>query len=422
MIRSLLLCLGLTSSVGAQQAVASTEFEQGQKTTQAPAQAMRWEASRKQAASAAHRGLLWLIAAQNPEGSWGGPEKPSPADIFWTNPETHLSWQVATTGLAMMALLDALEEPDLLSSKEQVQARQSATMALDYLVLHSIVKRPNEWDTDNTWAYVYGLAAFTRAAKHPLFAESNRAASIRHGGLDMLRQLMAYQTPSGGWAYYDMEQTTVVPQWATSFQTAVAILGMLDAKALGWPVEDRRLQIAVNTLSRCRLPDGSYTYNVKAVPSLDAGSGIDNVRGSLSRIQVGNLALWRAQQAGYQASMNLAEAARGLSLLFREHHYLDVARGRPNPHEAYHYNSGYFYFFGHYYAGELLPYLAPADAQRWAPALIQEITKTQANDGSMFDFYMNSYGRPYGVAYGVAGLLQARKALSPSDPAKPLGR
>lgn len=382
------------------------------------AQDLRWQASRLEAEKSAVRGVEWLLAAQNADGSWGGPGKPSPSDIFWTNPETHLSWQVATTGLAMTALLDTLAQDGLLSAAQRKQAEESATFAVDYLVANAIVKRPSEWDTDNTWAYVYGLAAMTRAAKDPLFAKSNRAASIRAAGIDFLTQLLAYQTPSGGWAYYDMEQTTVVPQWATSFQTAVAILGMLDAEALGWSVEKRRIQIAVNTLTRCRLPDGSYTYNVESVPAYDAGSGIDNVRGSLSRIQVGNLALWRAQQAGYAASMDLPEAARGLGLLFREHHYLDVARGRPMPHEAYHYNSGYFYFFGHYYAGELLPHLPAQDAKRWAPALIREITKTQAADGSMFDFYMNSYGRPYGVAYGVAALLRARTALSPAAPAK----
>jgi len=382
------------------------------------AQNLRLQAARQQAEESAVRGLEWLMSAQNADGSWGGPGKPSPSDMFWSNPETHLSWQVATTGLAMTALLDALGQEGLLSAAQVKQAQGSATFAVDFLVANSIVKRPNEWDTDNTWAYVYGLAGMTRAAKDPLFVKSNRAASIHAAGIDYLTQLMAYQTPSGGWAYYDMEQTTVVPQWATSFQTAVAILGMLDAEALGWPVDRERLQIAVNTLTRCRLPDGSYTYNVKPVPTYDAGTGIDNVRGSLSRIQVGNLALWRARQAGYSSSMEVKEAARGLGLLFREHHYLDVARGRPMPHEAYHYNSGYFYFFGHYYAGELLPHLPAQDAQRWAPALVREITKTQAADGSMFDFYMNSYGRPYGVAYGVAALLRARTALSPTDPAK----
>jgi hypothetical protein len=386
-------------------------------TAESPSSAeLRRQANLHAATDSAADALGWLLDNQHPSGRWGGPETPMIYDGFWSNPETHKSWTVATTGLAVIALLDAQDQSAFLTEAGREDVHRAVDAGIDYLVANARVKRPNVWDTDNTWAYVYGLAAFTRAARDPRLAEDNRAASIAAGGRIMLDQLMAYQTPAGGWAYYDMEAKAVVPAWATSFQTAVAILGLLEAEALGWVVDREKVQVAVDTLVRCRLPDGSYTYSVEAIPALDAGTGIDRIRGGLSRIQVGNLALMRAGAGGYRAPDLGDEPARGLGLFFREHHYLDIARGRPHPHEAYHYNSGYFYFFGHYYAGELLPELPPAVARRWAPALVQEVAKTQAEDGSMIDYFMNDYGRPYGVAYGLSALLRARTVLQGANP------
>jgi hypothetical protein len=74
-------------------------------------------------------------------------------------------------------------------------------------------------------------------------------------------------------------------------------------------------------------------------------------------------------------------------------------------------NSGYFYFFGHYYAGQVLALLEPEAVERFYGPLVQSIAKTQSPDGSMIDFFMNDYGRPYGAAYGIGTLLEAKKAL-----------
>jgi hypothetical protein len=223
--------------------------------------------------------------------------------------------------------------------------------------------------------------------------------------------LNSFQSPNGGWAYYDAEATTSPPQWGTSFMTGVALLALLDARALGWEVDEKILAGAIAAIERCRLPDGSYTYTVQAIPALSAGTGIDNVRGSLSRIQVCNLALYRAAAAGFETSVDEEQLRNGLRLLFREHHYLDIARGRPYPHEAYHYNSGYFYFFGHYYAGIVLAELGLGAVDSFYGPLVQQIAKTQSGDGSMIDYFMNDYGRPYGVAFGIGCLLEAKKAL-----------
>ncbi|MHC4823738.1 MAG: prenyltransferase/squalene oxidase repeat-containing protein [Planctomycetota bacterium] len=344
------------------------------------------------------RGSDFLIETQNPDGSWGGSRKPMIYDGIWSNPESHRSWTIATTGLAVMALMDLPDDP---------RARAAVDQGIDYLTASPTLQRPSDWDTDNTWGYVYGFAALVKAAGDSRLGTGSRRVGIEVRGKTFLEQLWKYQAPTGGWAYYDMDIGTVRPTWSTSFMSAVVILGILDAKALGWEIEEKRLERAVRALAGCRLWDGSYSYSMEVTNTVDTGIGIDRVRGSLSRIQVCNLALIRAKDEGFTVPITEEDLGIGLGQLFREHHYLDIARGRPYPHEAYHLNSGYFYFFGHYYAGMVLQRLGSGAMNRYLPALVHEIAKTQSADGSMIDYFMNDYGRPYGSAYGIGALLHA---------------
>ena len=53
----------------------------------------------------------------------------------------------------------------------------------------------------------------------------------------------------------------------------------------------------------------------------------------------------------------------------------------------------------------MLELLSPAERVRYRSRLAREIIKTQEQDGSMWDYYMNSYHRPYGTAFGMMTLL-----------------
>jgi hypothetical protein len=359
------------------------------------------EPDRAQALAGLRTSLDWLLTHQHEDGSWGHWTNPGPYDQFWSNLETHHSFQVATTALGAMALMDA-----------GLGEREAAAVdrAVDYLARAADLKRPSDWDTDQVWGWGYGLCGLAQAAAHPRYrAEGQRARAhaIAMMGQRLLRRLDAYQTPSGGWAYYDEEVTAVPPMWATSFTTAVVLLGMLDAQRLGWPVDEQRLRIAARAVQRCRLPTGAYTYTVEAIPSPGSLQNIDQLKGSLSRIQSCNLALWLAARAGYaETTVQETELTRGLDDFFRDHRFLDVAYGRPHPHEAYYYNSGYFYFFGHYYAARVIEELPAAERAAYAPRLWQHVLKTQDRDGSSEDFKMNSHGRPYSTAFAAATLAR----------------
>lgn len=343
------------------------------------------------------RGLEFLMKNQEPDGSWGH-FRNAGAEEFWTNPESHRSWTVAVTGLVCLTLVESgLDDTN----------RTAYERGIDYILENALVKRPNEWDVDNTWAYVYALPALVDAHRRTPESAAERRSKIHDMTDAVLGKLAETQTPSGGWGYYDFDAYTNPGSWATSFMTAVALLGMQEARQAGFKVDDKMYDGAVKAVKRCRLPTGAYTYSVEAVPSPRHSEYIDQIKGSLGRIQVCNLALLRAGQA-----MPAEKLKEGLDWFFKEHRFLDIARKKPIPHETYYYNSGYFYFFGHFYAAEVIRELPAGDQSKYWGLLQREIVKTQEADGSMWDYYMNSYHRPYGTAFSVMSL---EKSLAPAS-------
>ncbi|MBI1851200.1 MAG: hypothetical protein HYR85_12730 [Planctomycetes bacterium] len=143
----------------------------------------------------------------------------------------------------------------------------------------------------------------------------------------------------------------------------------------------------------------AFTYDVAVIPSPGSLEGIDQVKSALGRIQVCNLALRRARK-----EVSDADLARGLDVLFDNQRFFDVGRQRSIPHEAYDYVAGYFYYFGQYYAAEVLS-CSPSDARKArADRLLGHLLSTQEADGSMWDYVMHHYCKAYGTAYGVLAL------------------
>jgi len=351
--------------------------------------------------AAVARGLAFLLDAQNADGSWGGPWGgiTTWSGETWSSPESHRSWRVATTGLCTLALLEVGEDE---------AARAAADRALDYLVANARVKRPNEWDTMNCWANIYGLQAVTAACGHPWYAGSARQAALRSAAGVFLDQLSRTQSLSGGWGYLEFTPPrTARPQWATSFTTAAGIIAIVEAQRQGLTVDEAMLARAVKAVRHCRLPNGAYTYSIQPITHPRRIGSIDRLNGSLCRIQVCNAALRLAGEDVPDERLHT-----GLDDFFREHRFLDIARLRPIPHEAFYQNSGYFYLFGHYYAAFVIAEL-PAEQRREAwRRLWQEILKIQGPDGSFRDYDHHAYAKPYGTAYALLALGRGLRDVS----------
>ena len=352
--------------------------------------------SADQARAVIERGVTFLLEDQNSEGSWGGPREAvyTFTGTVWSNPETHRCWKVGTTGLCCLALLEAGRTEESL---------QAADQAVDYLIEHAAVRRPSEWDTMNSWAYMYGAQALARAYVDPRYADTPRRERCRQTGELLLRKLAECQALNGGWGYLEFDAPrTRHQQWATSFTTAAAIVAMEDARQAGFAVDDDVVRRAVRGVERCRLPSGAYTYSIPAIADPRHSEWIDQIKGSLCRIQVCNLALLLV---GREVPEQRVKA--GLGYFFQHHRFLDIARNKPIPHETFYYNSGYFYLFGHYYAARLVNQLPAEQREEYWPRLRYEVAKLQQKDGSMYDYDMHAYHKPYGIAFGLLTLAES---------------
>jgi hypothetical protein len=336
-------------------------------------------------------GLAFLLESQNENGSWGGVRNATFTSGF-ANPATYHCWTVGTTGLATLAMLQ-------LGSGEEAAA--AVERGLDFLIANAVLTRPAEWDVDNVWGLVYGLDTLAKALVHPRYLDTDRGQTLRAAAETMIEGLAKYVSPRGGWGYYANPNANWQPEWATSFTTAVGVVALVNAREAGLEVPDKLLAATVRSVERCRQPNGAYTYSVNAFPRHLTLESINQVKGSLGRIQVGNYALYRAGAELPEGAME-----EGIEQFFKHHKFLDAGRNKPIPHEAYYAVAAYFYLFGHYYAAAVIDTLPEEQRTQYGRLLRHEILKCRQKDGSFWDFWIASSTKPYGTAFSIMALAQ----------------
>ncbi len=170
--------------------------------------------------------------------------------------------------------------------------------------------------------------------------------------------LVRYECIDGGWCYYDdFDYQTQRPSGSTiSFVTATVLVVLDDARKAGIPVPQKIVDRAVASILRQRKRDFSYDYGeyLKYRPMLP----VNRPGGSLGRSQACNLAL----RAWGDKQVTDAVVETWLDRLFARELWLDMGRKRPIPHESWFQVAGYFFYYGHYYAGRCIELLPPAEA------------------------------------------------------------
>ncbi|MGE0191283.1 MAG: hypothetical protein AB7T63_04490 [Planctomycetota bacterium] len=356
--------------------------------------------------AAADRCLAWLVAQQRENGAWARAIPGETQEAFFAV-ETHYTWQIAACALACMALLDAPATPE----------RDAALLrGLHWLATNRLPRRGNEWDTDYMWSALYGVVATVSAVDSPRLAEhAELRKMLAARGRQYVAVLVANQAPLGGWAYYDDPPWTSRNKWATSFCTALVLPALARAQELGWLTDTGVVPRAIRYLEKCRLPNGAYQYSLDVVPWITGGESINDVKGSLGRIQVAH---WALHSLG-RTSVDLPDLRTGLSAFFEHHRFLDTARMRPIPHEGHYYNAGYFYNFGHYYAAKAITRLPADEQEAWHARLRPHVAKTLRADGSTSDFLGADYMLVASTAYCAlaleAGLPRLATVTAASD-------
>lgn len=341
-----------------------------------------------EALSSIARSARWLVTNQHPDGSWGTGAADS-LQFLGFSVETYYDFQLAANALAFCALSALPETPERRTALEK---------SLGWLTTTHLPKRGNNWDVDCTWPAVYGLQAMVVAGRDPRWTgEWKRKVEAR--GMEFYALLEHNQEPKGGWGYYEGPAVSKRPTWSTSFTTSAGVVALIGAQKLAWKVDPAVIARAVRYLDECKLPTGAYTYDHAPIPWV-GGESINDVKGSLGRMQVANLALRRAGDK----SITDEKIRQGLAAFFEEHKFLDVGRMRPVPHEAYYYVAAYFYFFGHCYCGQVIDELPEAEREAWHQKLRAHVVKVQWKDGSSIDFPNMSCMQIAGTAFSILAL------------------
>ena len=336
------------------------------------------------------RGVHFLVETQNSDGSWGTFESARPGEIYLDNLSSHRAFKQATSALCLLAL----QKP----AHTDTNAAAALDKGLHYVLNERFAGRASGSTFYDTWAHTYLVQALSRLHEDVRLAD--RRSQIRELLERELQLLHERQSADGGWAYYDFGYAAATPtgNMSTSFNTAAALVAMHEASAAHCNVNLQIIHDALACLERLRLPSGAYVYGTYA--QLNPAAGYNKVKGSLGRSQSCNLALWL-----YKRDISQQQLLEGLANLRNEHHFIEIGKGRPYPHEAWYSTAGYYFMFGHYYAARIIRELEdPAQREDYRQWMLSTMTRLQDPDGSWFDFPLYGYHKAYGTAFGLLAL------------------
>jgi hypothetical protein len=351
--------------------------------------------------SSIRRGVDYLVGKQNPDGSFGGPQRTKGLNIYAPLPGAHDAFLAGASGLALAGLVDAQDpRPEVKKSIELAEK-----WAFDKLPQ---LRRADTTTTYNAWGHAYGLRAITRlyqsAANDPA-----RQSSLKNLAQQQIELAHRYEDLNGGWGYldiYDGLHTQKPSGITTSFTSATVLLAMKEAeKTMGVKLDQK---IITSTLASIRLqqfPDFTYAYSHGH--HLAPQGEINRRNGSLARSQACNAAL----RAFDDPKMTSEVLSTWGDNFIEFEPWLDHGRKKPVPHESTFKISGYFYFYGVYYFTESAKHL-PIEKQRdLAKKLARIILTRQEKDGSWWDYPLYDYHQPYGTGYCLMALKWCRDVM-----------
>ena len=346
------------------------------------------------------RGIDFLIEDQNPNGSWGSAQNTKGLNIYAPVPGAHHAFRAAVTAMTISALIES-------GMAEEGKGAAALKRGEEWLLENLPgVKRATGDAIYNNWAHAYGCQALAKMLVRG--KGKPREAKIRKVIATQIDRLERYESVDGGWGYYDFRAQTKQPSSSSiSFKTATVLIALHDLKEAGVKVPMKIVERGVASINRQRKPDNTYAYGeyLKLRPM----RGINRAAGSLGRSQACNLALrlWGDE------TVTDAVLDEWLDRLWARNGWLDIGRKRPVPHEAWAQVAGYFYYYGHYYAGLCIEDLPPEAARAHKDQLATLLMSKQEKDGTWWDFPLYNYHQQYGTAYAVMTLVRCRDTPRP---------
>ncbi len=345
------------------------------------------------------RGVAFLLSSQNADGSWGSYRKTFSANVLCEPPGGPLAFQAAVTALDVMGLSCCAPE----SSQVQLSLDRAEKWLLENLPR---LRRPDDITLLNIWGHSYGIRALCSLSRR-VSPESQSYALLKAECRNQINRLMDIGDAGGGWGYYEFDATSRRPNGnPTSFCTATALLALKEAEqTFRLKGNEKIIGKAVKFLSSQRTPEGTYLYSSEL--SIDPAMHINRPIGSLARTVAANAAL---HAYGYEG-ITTEVVEDGLDWLWSKGSWLDAARKKNIPHESFAGNSGYFFYYGYFYASMDVTMLPAERRARHSAFLTRALLPLQEKDGSWWDYPLYDYHKAYGTGYSLLALGAAREYL-----------
>ena len=345
--------------------------------------------------AAIDRGVAFLIADQNTNGSWGSPTKTKGLNIYAPVPGAHHAFRAGTTSLALAALLEvAADDP-----KSQASIERAEKWLYEHI---ESLRRATGDAIYNVWGHAYSIQALTRLyQRHDGDkTKQDRVVALIRNQFDKLQR---YESVDGGWGYYDFRYQANQPTSSSiSFVNGAVLVALAEARDIGVEPPKRMVDRAIAATNRQKKNDFSYLYGeyLKDRPARE----INRPGGSLGRTQCcnGALRVWGDETVTDEVIKSW------LYRLYVRNGWLDIGRKRPIPHESWMQVAGYFYYFGHYYAAVCLAELPPEEKSPYQAMLAKLMLDRQEKNGCWWDYPLYDYHRPYGTAFALMTLNQCR--------------
>lgn len=346
--------------------------------------------------AAIKRGVDYLVGKQNKDGSWGGPTRTKGLNIYAPVPDSHLAFRTGASTLALSGLLDSGDRrPEVVAAIDKAEAWLFEKLPT--------LRHLDPTTTYNVWGHAYGLRAIADLYQYRQGDEA-KLSRLKQLADKQVAMLIKTEDINGGWGYLDFEDHTAhfsgIP---TSFTTATVLLGLKDAEEnFGLRLPDKEVKRGLTSIEKQRTPDWSFVYSF--THRFRPRYGINRPAGSLGRSQVCMAAMRKFGDERVTDDL----LAHWLHRLCLREGWFDIGRKRPVPHETHFSISGYFYYYGFYYATECLQML-PAERQKeYVPHLARHILEKQERDGSWWDYPLYDYHQPYGTGYALTTLSRLR--------------
>lgn len=351
------------------------------------------EIQQKEVIEMRDRAVAAMLAIQQPNGSWGSPRRTKGLNISAPVPGAHYAFTCATTSLVVEGLIAVGgDSPEVNAALDRAEA---------YLLhrLHTL-RRGRDITLYNIWGHSYGIKALVGLYKRAE-GDAERQAKIKREITNQVDLLRRMESINEGWGYYEFDGTSQRPMSKpTSFTTATALIALKSAQSIGVEIPERLIATGLRSIERMRVPDGSYVYSLPH--AIAPRIAINRPGGSLARTPACNaaLAIWQ----GENTIIGEQEVVDWMDRFITREGWLALAMKKPIPHESHFQNSGYFYYYGVYYAS-LATEMLPEDRREFFRThMLALLLKRQEKDGSWWDYPLYDYHKPYGTGYVLASL------------------